>query len=183
METKPARRRRGRQDPAKKRATCRQPDYTGWQQLCPNRQQQKIRRHPPPRRTSRARSQNQPPRAPLSPHQRQQPTPTRRQTPNPRHRHRRPQKRTLTIKKRTIKCRPFLVALFATPFHFFHPAPSPIIPLLPIYLIIPIYLSHWVSPALTKLGIYNGKTASPRYFFGRAGFNNLPDSGNSNIWP
>ena len=94
---------------------------------------------------SRARPQNQPPSTPLSPHQRQQPTPTRRRTPNPRHRHRRPQKRTLTIKKRTIKCRPFLVALFATPFHFFHPAPSPIIPLLPIYLIIPIYLSHWVS--------------------------------------
>lgn len=108
METKPARRRRGRQDPAKKRATCRQPDYTGWQQLCPNRQQQKIRRHPPPRRTSRARSQNQPPRAPLSPHQRQQPTPTRRQTPNPRHRHRRPQKRTLTTKNGREKTVRFL---------------------------------------------------------------------------
>ena len=98
---------------------------------------------------SRARPQNQPPSTPLSPHQRQQPTPTRCRTQNPRHRHRRPQKRTLTIKKRTIKCRPFLVALFATPFHFFHPAPSPIIPLLHIYLIIPIYLSHWVS-AFTK---------------------------------
>ena len=145
METKPARRRRGRQDPAKKRATRRQPDHTGRQQLCPHRQQQKICRHPPPRRSSRPRPQNQPPSTPLSPHQRQQPTPTRCRTPNPRHRHRRPQKRTLTIKKRTIKCRPFLVALFATPFHFFHPAPSPIIPLLPIYLIIPIYLSHWVS--------------------------------------
>ena len=151
METKPSRRRRGRQDPAKKRATRRQPDHTGWQQLCPHRQQQKIRRHPPPRRTSRARPQNQPPSTPLSPHQRQQPTPTRRRTPNPRHRHRRPQKRTLTIKKRTIKCRPFLVALFATPFHFFHPVPSPIIPLLPIYLIIPIYLSHLVSKYLGRL--------------------------------
>ena len=99
---------------------------------------------------SRPRPQNQPPSTPLSPHQRQQPTPTRCRTPNPRHRHRRPQKRTLTIKKRTIKCRPFLVALFATPFHFFHPAPSPIIPLLPIYLIIPIYLSHWVSISSVK---------------------------------
>ena len=114
--------------PAKKRATCRQSDHTGRQQLCPHRQQQKIRRHPPPRRSSRPRPQNQPPSTPLSPHQRQQPTPTRCRTQNPRHRHRRPQKRTLTIKKRTIKCRPFLVALFATPFHFFHPAPSPIIP-------------------------------------------------------
>ena len=98
METKPARRRRGRQDPAKKRATYRQPDHTGRQQLCPHRQQQKIRRYPPPRRSSRPWSQNQPPRAPLSPHQRQQPTPTGRRTPNPRHRHRRPQKRTLTTK-------------------------------------------------------------------------------------
>ncbi|MBM7064682.1 hypothetical protein, partial [Neisseria elongata] len=50
-------------------------------------------------------------------------------------------------------CRPFLVALFATPFHFFHPAPSPIIPLLPIYLIIPIYLSHWVSTIFSD-GLY-----------------------------
>ena len=59
-----------------------------------------------------------------------------------------PSKKDSDNKKRTIKCRPFLVALFATPFHFFHPAPSPIIPLLPIYLIIPIYLSHWVSEAM-----------------------------------
>ena len=108
METKPARRRRGRQDPAKKRATYRQPDHTGRQQLCPHRQQQKIRRHPPPRRSSRPRPQNQPPRAPLSPHQRQQPTPTRRRTPNPRHRHRRPQKRTLTTKNGREKTVRFL---------------------------------------------------------------------------
>ena len=54
-------------------------------------------------------------------------------------------KKGLRQQKRTIKCRPFFVSLFATLFHFFHPAPSPIIPLLPIYLIIPIYLSHWVS--------------------------------------
>lgn len=67
METKPARRRRGRQDPAKKRATRRQPDHTGWQQLCPHRQQQKIRRHPPPRRSSGARSQNQSPPRPYLP--------------------------------------------------------------------------------------------------------------------
>ena len=98
---------------------------------------------------SRARPQNQPPSTPLSPHQRQQPTPTRHRTPNPRHRHRRPQKRTLTIKKRTIKCRPFLVALFATPFHFFHPAPSPIIPLLPIYLII---LNIFISLGFSLVG-------------------------------
>ena len=85
-----------------------------------------------------------------------------RRTPNPRHRHRRPQKRTLTIKKRTIKCRPFLVALFATPFHFFHPAPSPIIPLLPIYLIIPIYLSHWVSKSGENLDTAAYPTGCPR---------------------
>ena len=98
VETKPSRRRRGRQDPAKKRATRRQPDHTGCQQLCPHRQQQKIRRHPPPRRPSGARPQNQPPRAPLPPHQRQRRTPTGRRTPNPRHRHCRTQKRTLTTK-------------------------------------------------------------------------------------
>ena len=125
METKPARRRRGRQDPAKKRATRRQPDHTGRQQLCPHRQQQKICRHPSPRRSSRARPQNQPPRAPLPPHQRQRRTPTGRRTPNPRHRHRRPQKRTLTTKNGREKTVRFLFHYLQLFFTFSIPANPP----------------------------------------------------------